>query len=177
MSKIKEAYKSYAGIGARNTPEEVLDEMQAIAEELEEAGYILRTGGALGADDAFMSGVQDDNMIELFLPWQGYNEFQSPHHKSSTAAIEQAFLHHPNWGACKESVRKLHARNSHIILGADCKSPVDFVLCYTPEGKSGGGTGQAIRIADSNLIQVFDYGLGIEYTNNQLMQWMEKNHK
>lgn len=175
MVKIKQAYKTYAGIGARNTPEEVLDEMQAVAEELEEAGFILRTGGALGADDAFLAGVKEDDMVELYLPWQNYNGFQSKYSRPSSAAIEQAFLHHPNWGACKESVRKLHARNSHIILGANCDSPTDFVLCYTPEGKAGGGTGQAIRLADAHLIQVFDYGLGIEYTNSQLMQWMAKN--
>ena len=175
MTKVKNSYRAYSGIGARNTPEEILDEMAEVAAELQEVGFILRTGGALGADDAFLSGITDESMCELYLPWQGYNGFQSKHYKQSAAAIEQAFLHHPNWGACKESVRKLHSRNSHIVLGADCHSPSEFILCYTEGGKAGGGTGQAIRIADSNLIQVFDYGLGIDYTTSQLQQWMEKN--
>jgi hypothetical protein len=50
----------------------------------------------------------------------------------------------------------------HQILGDDLKTPVDFVLCWTPDGAetstsySTGGTGQAIRLAIANSIPVFN---------------------
>ena len=177
MSKTKDAYKTYAGIGARATPEHILDEMQDIAGELEEQGYILRTGGAAGADDAFMAGVSNTDNVELYLPWQGYNNFQSVNDRPTTGAYEIAWRYHGNWAACTPGVRKMHARNANIVLGKDLKSPVDFILCYTEGGKAQGGTGMAIRIAEGEaLIPVFDLGLGADYIFNQLAEWFKANN-
>ena len=50
-------YRSYAGIGSRKTPPHVLAAMTQIAEALAERGYILRSGGAGGADSAFEKGA------------------------------------------------------------------------------------------------------------------------
>jgi len=48
-------------------------------------------------------------------------------------------------------------------MGVDLKTPVSFVLCWTPDGAETttdpdhtGGTGQAIRIANANAIPVFN---------------------
>lgn len=50
--------KYYAGIGSRNFPAAVLENMTKIAARLEKAGYTLRSGGAGGADTAFSLGVE-----------------------------------------------------------------------------------------------------------------------
>ncbi len=49
---------TYAGIGSRETPEDVRAIMQQVAGYLERKGYTLQTGDALGADSAFASGCQ-----------------------------------------------------------------------------------------------------------------------
>jgi len=49
--------KYYAGIGSRSTPAEVLGKMTSIAGKLCDLGYVLRSGGAPGADTAFEAGV------------------------------------------------------------------------------------------------------------------------
>ena len=60
--------------GSRNTPQEVLDEMIKIGKELAESRYILRSGGAKGADTAFETGCDLVNgKKEIYLPWKNFN--------------------------------------------------------------------------------------------------------
>ena len=65
---------------------------------------------------------------------------------------------HPRWDYLKQGARKLHARNSLQLFGKDMNLASDFVLCWTKDGKGKGGTGQALRIARSYGIPVFDFG-------------------
>lgn len=161
-------YKTYAGIGARNTPESVLDVMFQLADDLEQYGYVLRTGGALGADTAFFDGVQNKANAELYLPWQGYNEYVTQDVVIPIEAYNLASSYHPNWNHCKNAVKKMHARNNQILFGADLTSPVDFVICYTQSGFITGGTGQAIRVAMGHNIPVFNLGSNLDLTISQL---------
>ena len=52
----------------------------------------------------------------------------------------------------------MHSRNCHQILGYDLQSPVDAVVCWTPDGNVVGGTATAIRIALKYNIPVFNLG-------------------
>lgn len=66
---------------------------------------------------------------------------------------------HPAWDRCNEWARGMHSRNCHQILGYDLKSPVDAVICWTPDGAVVGGTATAIRIAMKYDIPVFNLGV------------------
>ena len=66
---------------------------------------------------------------------------------------------HPAWDRCNEWARGMHSRNCHQILGYDLKSPVDAVICWTPNGKIQGGTATAIRISMKYDIPVFNLGV------------------
>lgn len=134
----------YAGIGSRKTPPEILTIMANIGTAFSAEGFILRSGGALGADSAFASGVSLDAK-EIYRP---------EHNTPESYAIAERF--HPAWDRCSDYARALHGRNSLIVLGKDCDDPVDFVVCWTPRGTANGGTGQAIRIAYSYDIPVFN---------------------
>lgn len=135
--------KYYAGIGSRKTPYEICQLMTQIATHLASKGWMLRSGGADGADKAFQAGAADKCII------------LRPHH-ATAAAMEMASEHHPAWERCKPYVRKLHGRNSQIILGPHLDSPVEFVLCWTPDGALSGGTALGIRIAKHNNINVLN---------------------
>ena len=175
MAKVKNSYLPYAGIGSRSTPEDVLDIMTDLATDLEAMGFILRTGGAIGADSAFLNGIHKPELVELYLPWQGYNDYESAFANVPKASIQMAAQFHPNWNACKDSVRKLHGRNCNIILGPDVTRPMpsEFVICYTPNAAATGGTGLAITVADACLVPVFDFGLGIDFTLSQIEQYVQ----
>lgn len=150
--------KFYAGIGSRQTPSTVLMYMTRLAKRLAELGFVLRSGGAGGADTAFEAGAGEAK--EIFLPWKGFNGNKSRLYSQSDEAYAMAARFHPNWNACTRGARAMHARNCHQVLGADLDDPVQFVLCWTPNGTGSGGTGQAIRIARHYEIPVFDLGNG-----------------
>lgn len=154
----------YAGIGSRRTPPDVLELMATLARRLLREGWTLRTGGASGADEAFMLGAgMFPKSIDLYLPWPGFRAHTSCRlAMPSERAIEIAKAHHPAWRSLNGSARSLVARNTHQILGADCASPSAFVLCWTPDGaetetdEGTGGTGQAIRVAVACGIPVWN---------------------
>ena len=66
---------------------------------------------------------------------------------------------HPAWDRCNEWARGMHSRNCHQILGYDLQSPVDAVICWTPDGAVVGGTATVIRIAMKYDIPVFNLGV------------------
>ena len=66
---------------------------------------------------------------------------------------------HPAWDRCNEWARGMHSRNCHQILGYDLQSPVDAVICWTPNGAVVGGTSTAIRISMKYNIPVFNLGV------------------
>lgn len=137
--------KFYAGIGARKTPPEILAKMTSIARTLESLGYSLRSGGAIGADQAFEAG--SDNK-EIFKAQNAHKE-----------AFNLSSGYHPAWEKLDSYVQALHARNAMIVLGYDLDSPVDFVICWTPKGKVTGGTGQALRIALDRNIPIYNIAI------------------
>lgn len=159
----------YAGVGARETPSDVLTLMNNIAAHLSNCDFTLRSGGANGADTAFSVG---SNKSEHYLPWPKYNGNSSTLCEPSLEAIEIASKFHPNWGACSQGVRKLHGRNAHIILGENLDSPVDFVICWTKNGKDSGGTGLAIRLAEFLDIPV--YNLHSDEIRNKFMEMIRE---
>lgn len=150
----------YAGIGSRETPEDVLKIFRDIGELMDtKYDFILRSGHADGADMAFEQGC--DRVYggkEIYLPWVGFNGSNSSLVVKNIEAFDIAQKYHPYWHNLKEGARKLQARNSHQVLGLDLETPSSFILCWTKNGKGSGGTGQAIRIAKAYSIPVFDAG-------------------
>jgi len=150
--------KYYAGIGSRSTPKESMTVMTLLAQTMQKQGYVLRSGGAGGADSAFEAGVTDPALKEIYLPWENFNGNSSPLYTPTKRAFELAEQYHPVWNRLSAAAKKLMARNVHQVLGADCETPVDFIVCWTPGGKGEGGTGQALRIAKHRFIPICDLG-------------------
>ena len=66
---------------------------------------------------------------------------------------------HPAWDRCNEWARGMHSRNCHQILGYDLQSPVDAVICWTPDGAVVGGTRTALLLAQDAGIPIFNLGI------------------
>lgn len=146
----------YAGIGARKTPVQVLRVMGGIGRTMFEHGHTLRSGGAIGADEAFRAGVMDAQRLTWAQgkPIAGL-EIYRPHH-ATPEAFDHAAKYHPKWEACDADAQALHARNSMILLGPQLNDPVTVVVCWTANGGIMGGTGQALRIAEAYNIPTFN---------------------
>ncbi len=154
-------FKYYAGIGSRQTPPDIQHKMTEIAHRLDSMGYYLRSGGAQGADTAFELGA---NKKQIFLPWDGFNGRRENGKDYIVPPYNEALveLFHPNPLLLSKAGRKLMSRNSYQVLGPTLDNPVDFVLCWTRDGKSGGGTGQALRLAKAYNIPIFNMKNGLD---------------
>lgn len=145
--------KIYTGIGSRKTPINVQRAMTDIARHFSRHKWILRSGGADGADLAFEKGA---DLKQIFLPWKGFNGNDSPFYEHNEEAARIAAKYHPRWGRLNNSARAMHTRNVYQVLGYDLKTPTSLVICWTADGKASGGTGQALRIAKDANIPIYN---------------------
>lgn len=152
----------YCGIGSRSTPTDVLELMTRIARRLAAEGWILRSGGAPGADTAFEAGA--GTAKQIFLPWQGFNGRTSRQFSAGPLGLALAERYHPRFATLSRGSQLLMARNGYQVLGAHLNHPSDFVVCWTPDGcthkknrtRRTGGTGQAIAIASDHDVPVYN---------------------
>lgn len=141
--------KTYAGIGSRRAPDEILGLCSLIGGAMRRHGWILRSGHAIGCDQAFEFGARDE--AEVYLPWKDYEAdhellanvaFVMP----TIEAIQMVPKYHPAPMRLSMSSIRLLARNCHILLGPGLDMPVDRVICWT-EDEERGGTSFGLRIA------------------------------
>jgi hypothetical protein len=132
--------------------------MTAIARFLEQEGYILRSGGAGGADLAFENGVVDPSMKHIYLAKKGFNGSDSQLYTVCAAALALASTIHPAWDRCRAFARLLHARNCYQVLGQQLDTPADFLICWTENAEKRGGTRTAIVLAERNKVPVLNLG-------------------
>jgi hypothetical protein len=163
---------TYAGIGSRHTPPEVLALMGAIAAARAREGWVLRTGMSPGADQAFHGGARRaGGRVELYLPWPGFQreawsgkdaEESAVLDRPAAAAYDLAARFHPRWASLDVTQRALLARDCHEVLGADLDTPAEQVICWTADRSLDGvgllddGTGQALRIAHGRGIPIYN---------------------
>ena len=172
------------GIGSRKTPAFIQKMMISLGEWCRDHNVYVRTGHADGADWAFEQGAGDHGIV--YLPWSGFNSgltLQTPHvvyyeqvcAKAKNAARDSVREFHPNSGALNRTAWKFMGRNYLQIMGSKPKpNPVQAVICWTPDGRGGGGTGQAIRIAEHYNIPVLDLGKGSEPSKTLLLNWVDR---
>lgn len=144
--------KYYAGIGSRRVDNVTGSHMASFAQTLRDEGWILRSGAARGSDSYFELGAGEQK--EIFTP--------DSHIPKQAFKIAKEV--HPKWEACSDYARRAHARNILQILGKTLDAPVQFVICWTPDGCEShltrsletGGTGQAISLASLLGIPVYN---------------------
>lgn len=145
--------KFYTGIGSRNTPLDEQEKITKVAAYLEQTGFILRSGGAEGADSAFERGVKNPENKVILRP------------KDSTPEAEKiASQIHPMWSACNEYARKLHGRNVQLILGERLDQPAEFIIAWTYDGKNRGGTRTGLVLAQERGIPTFNLADRVDCT-------------
>lgn len=147
--------KYYAGIGSRETPIDIQKEMGEIAKALAKLEYILRSGGAEGADSSFDLKT---NPARIYLPWNGFNGLYADNIRYIIPPINLEYVntYHDDGESLSEAAKKLMSRNTYQVLGDDLATPVEFVVCWTLFGKPKGGTKQAMRIAKDLHIPIYN---------------------
>jgi hypothetical protein len=153
-----------------------------IAFKLKGDGYILRSGAADGADDAFWQGVcryyyhhhYGDALKRpegIYLPWDGFNQYNVDHYwgcfrtpfcrskEVGFKARKMAEEIHPAWERCGKGAKAMHARNVLQLLGDDLQTPSKFLICWAPmtgEDTISGGTSTAWELGKKHNVPRFN---------------------
>lgn len=159
---------SYAGIGSRTITIDEAKAIQRVANKLAQLNYILYSGNAPGSDINFQIG--SNNKCVLFLPWKDFNTKEYDVTRSidrcvvgdTKDGLKSVEDFHPAPKSLSRAGRSLMCRNYHQVVGYQTYPSISFVICcanYTlveDKMKVEGGTGQAVRIANSKNIPVFN---------------------
>jgi hypothetical protein len=166
-----------ACIGSRDMDARQVSWCRQIGALITANGFELHSGNALGADQAFASGANQEHpeLVYLHLPWASYEvgAVQDLNHVSvypfgnMKFYVDIAAEVHPRWNFLKQAVRKLHARNSSILVPN--QTNVDVCIAWPSAIKGGGGTGQGMRIAKSRGIKLIDLR---ETEPSQVVTWL-----
>ena len=197
----RNTYKSgcYAGIGTRGNkgklPKGVKEKLAKIAKSLEKQGLTLRTGEGVGSDAAFKNAVKDSSKRKVYTK---YHAAKNTWGEGKTSTGPQAFkimvhtlpdvndhvvlkngkLKVKNSGNdVKTTTKQLYARNCFQILGGNLKSPVDFIVCYSPLDEDGNptpGTRYSLYLAKLMNIPVFN--LAEEGAEEKFLEWMKNEY-
>lgn len=153
----------FTGIGSRKTPSSLYPLIKDLAEKLIEKDYVLRSGGAKGADSLWERAYNElGGKMEIFLPFKNFENNKSSLYVSAPAAYLIAEKIHPAWHRCSKFARDCHARNVHQILGIDLRSPSNFVVSWTEDGKASGGSATAMNLAKEQNIFVYNLNVAEE---------------
>lgn len=171
LTKTPEFKGWFAGVGSRDTPEEVCKTMQRIAVVFYALGYGLSSGDARGADRAFWEGAilspyyrKMGARIYLCDEWvRGrkadpknyfYNAQRFP---TFERAKELALEARGSWNGLNEWGINLHSRNAMQIYGATLNDVVEYMIYWAiPVGKSEkvrGGTNTTLQIAKKAKVE------------------------
>lgn len=121
-------------------------------------GATLVSGHAQGADQAFERGCDVvRGKKEIWMPELGF-EGGTSKLLPSKEAFKVAEIYVGHWKNCGKFARNCHARNAHQVLGADLRSPVNFIVAWTPDGKLEGGTATALKIGKAFDIPILNMG-------------------
>lgn len=176
--------KLYAGIGSRTTPGDILQIMTLIANALAQKDYILRSGGAKGADSAFWSGCTLGggegwmyeggyeqhvcHRLKGHSPSQGgTNKFEHQYYggynlgQAAEVYVKHGILTMDQIQQREEWWWRLVGRNVFQILGLEPMTnpdPVAFVIYWAPEhyGNVTGGTRYAVNLAEKLGIKTYN---------------------
>lgn len=184
----------YTGVGSRETPPEIMDLMRAVAKKFASRGWVLRSGGAEGADTAFENGWWDNRLeqdacytasdYECYVPWEGFNGHEISNHdgcnfvldRMPPAIVQRARQHavaiHPAWDKLKQGAQKLHTRNIFQVLGQDLDSPSKLLVCWAEVDDDcipKGGTRTAWMMALKSGIPCFN--LIFEEDRRRIQNW------
>lgn len=186
--------KAYTGVGSRETPNDILELMESVGFALASQGWTLRSGGAVGADQAFEKGMfryagLDGNYgwtpAQIYLPWDGYEGHYRQTHGGlnilpsgirlgdERIAEGMAMAIHPAWEACKQGARKMHTRNVFQVLGTTLDLPSKMLIAWTRldrNGKPKGGTATAINLAIDNGVETFNLNKSEDF--DRISKWI-----
>lgn len=102
--------------------------------------------------------AEQKNITRSTLPNKHLAIVRNPNLIKETHKLCLEVMGSDHWNRCNDWAKGMHSRNCHQIFGYDLKSPVDAVICWTPNGNVVGGTATALKLAMRAGIPIFNLG-------------------
>lgn len=144
-------------VGTRFPPHQIAQVASKIGRNLSDRGFIGRSGGAIGMDQAWMLDYNCE-LSEIYRPDDKCNGINVTKFENFYEAEEMVKLIIPHFEYLDFYSQWLHVRNAYQVLGRDLKTPSDFLLCYAEVRNKvvQGGTRTAVVLARKHGIPVYN---------------------
>lgn len=180
--------QNWSGFGSKETPKDIKELQESIANRLTNLGCKLITDGNGESSANFQRGVCKINpkLCEVILPWENYgNDYLEDSFKGSTYTVIDEYKYEiaaeflkemvmPWFDDLKCFVKKLNAKNFYQLF-INGLNPVDVVIYYAEEddkGKVKDTSSFAIILARKEEIPTFN--LKIEEQKNELLELISR---
>jgi hypothetical protein len=133
--ELEEPYIPVAMYIDRDFSEEVKNTLYGIASKLIAKGVTVRING----DDKDISEkikALSDELVELYIPWKGFNELESKHYFNSITSKHIAMTNFSGWEKVPDSVKAMLARNVRMVFGDKNNSICLCLITWSPDGAS-----------------------------------------
>ena len=140
FDKIGHTFMVHVFAGDDNT-EEVEERLIKLAGKLKEKKFVYRCDAS--ENDIIANKIANIEGLkkEVYLPFKKFNidladnatmpnTFELPHNYA-------AQIYGPRYNDMKPGGRSVYASKVMAMLGVDCDNPIDFLLCYSPDGREG----------------------------------------
>lgn len=156
---LKYAVSSYVGLGSRVIPPEYQSACRHVAYVAAMYHVILRTNTNAGTSAVFEdSCFRCQGTRQIYLPYEGFNKRRHGVSALTGEHYEVASRAHPNWSACNQCAKKIHANTVSMLLGDNLNDKAGVLLTYTEKGIAQGSSGFAIHLAKGYDIPIINAG-------------------
>ena len=116
-------------------PGEVIILIEQISKLLISKGFTFRYDGNKQDKLATQAYNASKQRCEIYLPWKGFNkDVTAKLNRPTELAYHYASGLHNAFNKIPPTVRAIVARNTHVILGDECNTPINLFITWTPDG-------------------------------------------
>lgn len=135
LHNVDKSFAIFLHTGEGGLPPEIEEKFIELSKVLLGKGFIYRYGGDSNNDLYGKILNIEGGLIDTYLPWKKFNTTVTAKlSKPTEQAYKHAMHYHLGFAKMKPTVRAMLAKDVHVLVGEDCKRPVRFMICYTPDG-------------------------------------------
>ncbi len=165
-TNLKRFSRTFAVSGTADVTDEAIGSFRDVLETINNLGFTMRSPG--DERDRFNKIITENfSRKEYILPWKKFNtNVEATVVKPTKFSYELSATFHKAFKKLSNAVRGFIARDTHIFLGKDCDTPINFLIIYTSCGienndkidfKTTGNASYFINLASELNVPIFNF--------------------
>jgi len=126
---------NFAVVTNGEVPEDIAEDIVKIGEVLYSKGFKFRFNGDSRSSTGISLVAKNPGKVDVFLPFKKFNtDLNATITKPSPTAYGHAAYYHKGFKKLPNFVRAMISIDTHLVLGAESKAPIKFLICYSDDG-------------------------------------------